>query len=666
MSSSTLEDSPKPTSIRESDEATAAKAIRRAWRLGALPPPLLRVSEWAQERRRLNRKEAAEPGPWSNERTPYLVELMDALSWDSPYREVVFMKGAQVGGTEAGNNWLGSSIDTNPGPIMLILPNIDIAKRISKNRLDPLIESTPVLAAKVREQRGRDGGNTRLEKQFPNGVLTITGANSPIGLRSMPARDLIMDELDAFTLSSGDEGDPVFLAERRTSTFQRGKVFKISTPKREGTSRIAAAFAKTDQRYYFVPCPECGEHQVLDWSQMAWDDVGPDRDPEHVYMACKVCGSLIEEHKKTWMLTNGEWRPTAEPLDRRAVGFHLSSLYSPVGWYSWRDAVIAYTRAEREQDDTKRQVFINTVLGLPYAGMVEQPEWRKLFDRRGTHEAGTVPHGGVILTAGMDVQANRIEAEIVAWGRRFESWSIDYIVLDGDTTKAEVWGKLYELMSRDYPHASGASMPIRAMGIDTGYRTQAAYAFAARFPQPLWSPKGVVVAAPRTCIAMKGRDDETSIVLSARRIAQQRKASMMRLYTIGVSYLKEEFYGWLRQEMPTPEEAAGGALVPAGFAHFPDYHESYFRGLTAERRLIEQKNGRMTTRWVKDANMPNEPLDCRLYARAAAAMLGIDRFSDENWDAMEAPLLNKSVKSIDDVLGRPVNSRINDPYLSMG
>lgn len=666
MSSTTRESSRTASFQAGSSEDRGLDEVRRAWRVGILPPPLLRVSEWAQQRRRLSRKEAAEAGPWSNERTPYLVKIMDALSWDSPYRQVVFMKGAQVGGTECGNNFLGCSIDTNPGPMMLILPSTEIAKRISKQRLDPLFELTESLKTKISERHTRDGGNTRLEKQFRNGVLVITGANSPIGLRSMPARDMIMDELDAFVLSAGDEGDPVFLAERRTSTFTRSKVFKISTPLLAGSSRIERAYNLTDQQRYFVPCLNCEEEQVLDWSMMGWEDVPHGKYPEKVWMTCQHCGYRMKEGEKPWMLKHGEWRATAEPTHRDHIGFHLSSLYSPVGWFSWRDAVISHLAAEYNNDDHLRQVFTNTVLGLTYAGRMEQPEWRDLYERRESYPAGVVPHGGVVLTAGVDIQKSRIEVEVVAWGRRHESWSIDYAVIEGDTTQPSVWSELRTFLEQEFRHEGGQPMPIRAFAIDTGFRTQAVYEFAAAFPQPQYTPRAIYISAPRTCIPVKGRDDDTAILLSSKRIVHKQRITALRLYAIGVSYLKEELYNWLRQRKPTDREIEEGVVIPAGFAHFPEYDEQWFKGLTAEKRVMTTKNGRGVMTWVKEANVANEPLDCRIYARAAAAMFGLDRMSAEEFDRLEAPLLHKSVPSMRDLLGSPVQSTSSDPYLGMG
>ena len=127
------------------DDYEGALEIERAWREGLRPDPRLTVSEWAERYRMLSTKESAEPGRWRNARTPYLREIMDCLSPASPVERVVLMKGAQVGGTELGLNWVGYAIHHAPGPMMIVWPTTEMAQRNSKHRIDPLIEESPVL-----------------------------------------------------------------------------------------------------------------------------------------------------------------------------------------------------------------------------------------------------------------------------------------------------------------------------------------------------------------------------------------------------------------------------------------------------------------------------------------------------------------------------------------
>ncbi|MBX6747943.1 MAG: phage terminase large subunit family protein, partial [Acetobacteraceae bacterium] len=213
------------------------------------PPPQLRVSEWAERHRILGSRASSEPGPWRTSRTPYLREVMDALSAVHPARRVVFMKGAQVGATESGNCWLGYILHHVPAPVLAVQPTVELAKRFSRQRIDPLLEETPALKERVAPARARDSGNTLLSKEFPGGILVLTGANSAVGLRSMTARFLFLDEVDAYPGDVEGEGDPIALAEARARTFGwRRKAFLVSTPTIAGRSRIEREYAASDQR----------------------------------------------------------------------------------------------------------------------------------------------------------------------------------------------------------------------------------------------------------------------------------------------------------------------------------------------------------------------------------------------------------------------------------
>ena len=249
-----------------------AEDILRSWRRGTRPDPNLTVSQWADAHRKLSSRASAEPGQYRTARTPYLREIMDALSPSHPAQRVTFMKAAQVGATEAGNNWIGFVIHHAPGPMLAVLPTLEMAKRTSRGRIDPLIEDSPALKERVQPARSRDAGNSMLSKEFPGGILVLTGANSATGLRSMPARYIFLDEVDAYPASADEEGDPVTLAEARATTFaHRRKVFMVSTPTIRGLSRIEREFEASDQRRYFVPCPHCGHMQWLQFERLRWD-----------------------------------------------------------------------------------------------------------------------------------------------------------------------------------------------------------------------------------------------------------------------------------------------------------------------------------------------------------------------------------------------------------
>ena len=615
-----------------------SQTLEQAWFEGLKPDAFMTISEWSDEYRFLSPKAAAEPGRWRTERTPYLREIMDQLSPHKRAQRVVFMKGAQIGGTEAGNNWIGYVIHMAPGPMMAVAPTVEMAKRNSKQRIDPLLEDSKELKARVKPARSRDSGNTVLSKEFPGGVLVMTGANSAVGLRSMPARYLFMDEVDGYPGDVEGEGDPIILAERRSATFQgRRKVFLVSTPTLKGLSRIAREFDNSDQRYFHVPCPHCGHEQPLRFSQLRWAE----GKPSDVTYECESCEELIAEHHKTEMLAKGQWMATAKG-DGQTVGYHLSSLYSPVGWFSWSDAAAMFEQAKEHPELIKS--FVNTVLGEPFEEEHEAPDWERLYARRETYAQGVVPKTGLFLTAGVDVQKDRLECEVVAWGRDKQSWSVDYIVLDGDTARRDVWQKLEDVLRRDWPHDTGHTMPIRVMAVDSGYATQDVYAWAKGHPQAVWGAGGARASQPRTVVAIKGQDRDTALILSVSKADVGGRRRGLRVWNVSGPVAKVELYRWLKLDWPSEAELKDGMPYPAGSCHFPQYAEEYFKQLAAEKRIIRVHRGYPRAVWEKDPTRNNEALDCRVYARAAASIYGLDRFSERHWLQLEE-VLGKAVST---------------------
>lgn len=627
MSDSTSQSLPNSAQV-STEFYEGADAIEQQWRSGLTPESFLAVSEWADRYRMLSSKSAAEPGRWRTSRTPYLKQIMDHLSPHSSVQRIIFMKGAQIGGTECGNNWIGYVIHMAPGPMMAVAPTVELAKRNSKQRIDPQIDETPELRELVKPARARDSGNTILSKEFRGGILVMTGANSAVGLRSMPARYLFMDEVDGYPGDVEGEGDPILLAERRSATFQkRRKIFLVSTPTTKGISRIQREFDGSDQRYFHVPCPHCDHFQPLRFTQLRWHE----GKPQEAQYACEECGALIDEHHKTQMLARGRWVATAE-TDGRTIGYHLSSLYSPVGWFSWGDAAEMFENAQANPELMKG--FVNTVLGEPYEEEYEAPEWKRLYERREPYPMGVVPEGGLFLTAGADVQKDRIECEVVAWGRQKESWSVDYHVLMGDTAMPEVWEKLEALLRRDWQHAGGGTLPIRVLAVDSGYATQDVYGWVKTHPQASWGGSGARASTPRTVVAVKGRDTETALILSVSKADVGSKKRGLRVWNVSGPVAKMELYRWLKLDRPTKEDEP----FPPGTCHFPEYAEEYFKQLTAEKRVIKLHKGFPRASWEKDPTRNNEALDCRVYARTAASLYGIDRFSDRQWQQLEAAL----------------------------
>lgn len=565
-------------------------SFEAGWR----PDPRMTVSEWADEKRWIGAKSGHAPIKWKTSTTPYVREIMDALGPREPCREVVFIKGSQVAGTETGNNWLGYLIDLAPSAILVVRPSIDEARRFSRQRLDPMFAATPALAKLVEPPRSRDGGNTRLSKEFPGGVLFLVGANSATGVKSMPIRYLFADEVDEYPFDIGGQGDPLALAMKRLSgpNFSRRKVLLVGTPTIKGLSRIEAEFLETDQRRYFVPCPYCDNFDWIRWENIRYTD----NDPSTAALGCVSCGTLIEERFKVEMLPRGEWRPTAEATSPEKIGFHLSSLYSPFGWYPWSSAVDEWLKARYER--TKLRVFMNTVLGQTWEERGDSVDPESLLSRAERYEA-PVPDGVGVLVAAVDVQDDRLEVKVKGYGAAEESWLIDYYAIRGDPATDPVWFDLDRALSARYRHVSGREVAIACVAVDTGgHFTDEAYRFcAARFDRRIFGIKG-------------GSERGKPLVGKASRKNRYR----IRLFTLCVNTGKGAVYSRLLIESPGP-----------GYCHFPEadfFNEEYVAQLTAEKAIPKELPGRGRVReWVKIRER-NEALDLEVYCLAALYILG--------------------------------------------
>ena len=562
--------------------------IQRAIQDALTPEPVLLVSEWADRHRILPAKGSAEPGPWRTSRTPYLRAIMDALATGSPYHTVVFAKGSQIGASEAGNNWLSYAIHHAPAPMLLVQPTVEMVKRMSKQRIQPMIDATPVLSERIAPSRARDAGNTLFVKDFPGGMLVMTGANSATGLRSMPARYLFLDEVDAYPGDVEGEGDPVELAIARTSTFKRNrKIYLCSTPTITGISRIWAAFERTDQRYYHVPCPECGTKQIIKWERIVWEE----GKPETASLACSDCGTLIHERHKAWMLEHGEWIATATATPG-VIGFHLSSLYSPPGWYSWSDAAREFLAAKDFPERLKS--FINTKIGECWEDRDgETADTATLATRKQTWEA--VPGDVLVLTAGIDVQDNRLEATLVGWSYGQRSYVLGHHVLWGPPGEEQVWLDLDDWLRNIHTTQDGRTLKLRAACIDSGgHHTQSAYDFCKiRHARKIW--------------AIKGRPGPHPAWPPKQTKSRTHRGG--RVFVIGVDTIKDSLRAAFAVNDPT---------LPRYIAFSEDLHEDYFEQLCAERRVIKRNTrGGAERIWKRVSGVRNEALDCLVYATAA-------------------------------------------------
>jgi len=572
------------------------------------PPPDLAVSDHA-ERHRVLPDDEAEPGPWRNDRTPYVVEILDRLGPYDDAKEVVLMKGCQLGGTEILLNALLFWVEHSPGRILAVLPGEDEAKDFSRQRLQPMVESTPALAERMGERSkgpGRAAGSVFL-KEFPGGSLKLTGSNSPAGLRSKPVRYLLGDEVDGWAVDAGGEGCPLLLAEKRQGTFANRKTLLVSTPAIKQTSRIEKRFLAGDRRRYHVPCPECGELFLLNFANFVIprDDAG-EWCPQDAHMLCPECGSVIEEHAKPAMLAAGEWIP-----ERAYNGFrrsyHLSSFYAPLGWLSW--AAIADEWCRAQDNPLELKVVVNTIFGESWdqegAEGIDPDSVYATREDWGDKAPGRI----LAITAGVDVQGDRLEAEVVGWAAGYESWSLEHVVIPGDPTGRQVWDDLDAVLRRRYALDDGRRLPISAAGVDSSYEADRVYAFCRkRLKRRIW--------------AVKGASDEARTKREIWPVQWNKsRKTQARFKIIGASNAKRDVYSWL---------AKPGTGPGPGRQHFPiDRPKAWFRQLTAERMVTKWKRGFRWVEWHKPSGQPNEALDCRVYAYAV--LLGLER-AGFDWD----------------------------------
>ncbi len=552
------------------------------------PRPLTTVSQWADRYRVLTSKSSGEPGGWRTERVPFAREPMDCLSASSPVQRIVLMFAAQMTKTEMGLNWIGYVMQHAPAPMLVVLPTLEVRKRWVRQRLDPLLNETPIIRELFDARAKRDAGNAEDLKDFPGGMLVIGGANSPASLASMPIRYVLCDEVDRFPWEVGQEGDPLGLIDERTKTFPRRKVMLVSTPTVKGASRIEGEYAKSDQREYHVPCPHCDELQVLRFRH-------PDgryglihnATSGEVYYACIHCGERIDEHHKPDMLARGRWIPRNPASPVR--GYWINGLYSPIGLgFTWREIWRQWEDAHGDTANLKR--FINTTLGETWEEAGDSIEDMALIARLEDYPE-TLPAS--LVTAGVDVQKDRLEASIVAWGVGEEAWLVDHLILPGDTARPEVWEDLADDLT-----AAG----VQLAAIDSGYNTSMAYAFTEK---------------RRWAVAVKGVTGMGRPLIEDEKRRRQRlrnrRKKAVQVEPLGVDQGKALVYSRLKLTQPGP-----------GYVHFPRdpaFDDEYFAQLAAEKLVTKVRGTRPIQEWVQ-TRPRNEALDCLLYALAALRLSG--------------------------------------------
>ena len=613
---------------------------------GVRPPPNLGVDDWAEQKRFVS-AESGSPfaGKWENDRTPYLIEPMQCMGESDPARDVTFMKSHQVGGTEAYINVFGYVVEWHPTSMLIVLASLDEASKFVKIKLQPTIDETPSLKHRVKEQRSRsEDGSTTTFKKFRRGFCQVTGANSAKGLQMISVKYLLCDEITDWPADVDNRGDPLTLAEKRTSAhMDTCKRFFTGTPGIKSMCRITTKFEKSDQRRFYVPCPHCGDFQVLKFERLKYDSNASPYN-RGVHFVCASHGCVIEPHHRKAMIKAGVWLKTYEDKDKaanptppdavspeelalwrerssmgRQPGFHLWQAYS--AFVAWEEIVEEWVGVQEKPDQL--QVFVQQVLGEAWEETGEAPDYEKLLLNRESYALGTLPPGAMVITGMADVQVNRIEWGVYAWGVGMSGWLIDKGVIEGDPESQRPWSELQEIIGRTYPNALGNPWPIEAFGVDSGYLSNMVYQFA-RLNERVFALDG------RGAPLHPFIGTPTKVDVNWRGKAVRGGAM---LWPTGTFKLKIALYGGLRRTIEGVNENGEWAL---GAQHFPmECDEEFFKQLTAESlKKQEKRDGSIFRQWVKRAGQANEQLDIWVGARAMASHLGLDRLDRDGWQTL--------------------------------
>ena len=566
------------------------------------PPHKLTVTEWADANRVLVSTDSAEPGKWNTDRAPYQRAVMDAFTQSGVWK-IVWMSSSQTGKSVVTMNMLGYAIDVDPGPILYVQPTEARAEEYSKQRLTPMFESCAPLRRKIGAAKSRDSGNTIFLKTFPGGTMTMAGANAPSGLASKPIRYLFLDETDRFPPSAGVEGDPVTLAERRTETFrQNRKVVMVSSPGIKGSSKIERAYMEGTQEEWQTECPHCHQYSYIRFADIRFkhesykDSAGEKHyRVNSVVWRCPLCERETGEYETKH--SHGKWVAHNEKaLENGIRSFHSNAFISP--WSDWKAIILEFLNAKGDPEALK--VVTNTLFSESWELRDHSGAPEKMMDRREHYEA-EVPAGVLMLTCGIDTQDNRLEYEVVGWGREEESWGIAYGIIPGRADAPGTWQQVDELLDRVWMMKNGHGLRIMATFMDSGgHMTEDVYEGCAR-------------RAIKRMFAIKGEGGDKPYVRAMKRA----KRNDAWKFIVGVDVGKEAIlYATTIQE------------PGARYMHFPrdsraGYSQEYFRGLLSERQVIHRRGGQRYIAWEKTYER-NEPLDCRNYARAA--------FLGFNWD----------------------------------
>lgn len=580
-------------------------AIQRAQQQ-LLPPPDLKPSEWAQQHIRIPAGNAV-PGPLRLDNAPYQREPMDMAVDPDCYR-VTLMWGAQVGKTLLALCVQGYHIAAEPASQMMMQPSQDDLRTWLETKFNPMAEECEPVASVMAKPRGRDGVNNQKMKSYPGGFLMFAWSGSPKTMRGRSAPKIVCDEVDGYERTA--EGHPVGLLWQRSATFGDQRfLLEISTPTIKGDSYIEKAYEMGDQRRFYVACPHCDDHVTLEWENVRWDGQRPtdaetlaaieEQKPETAHLYCPSCGTQWNDGERIAAIRQAEakgagWK-ASRPFDGHA-SYHLNELYST---FRKVPAIVRDYLDKLKTDDL--QTFTNVSLARTWEEQGDKVDPDSLMARREEY-AAPCPAGGLYITAGVDMQMDRLECEIVAWGHGEESWSLDYRVIWGDPLTPDPWDALDDLLAETYLHETGAILPISAACLDTGGTsgmTQAAYDYAkGRTGRRLFAIKGV---------AGWGR----AVVEKPQRKQSGKDARKVDLFLVGTDEAK----------LITARRLNRTDVGP-GYCHFPaDRDEEWFKQITAEKLTTRYVKGQAVREWRKPDRARNEALDCRNYAYAALKIM---------------------------------------------
>lgn len=592
----------KPQAAKKPKIAANLQAVVTRALANFKAPENLTVSQWADRYRKLSSENSAEAGSWKTSRTPYLKEIMDTFTDDSIDRLVV-VASSQVGKTEAELNMLGYLIDQDPGPVMFVMPTVDNADEFSKRRLAPMIRDTAPIREKIKAARETRGAGSVLKKAFPGGMLTLTGSNSPASLASTPARYIFGDEIDRWSKDAGGEGDPWELLKARTTTFYNRKMVQVSTPTVKDHSAIVDAYNLGTQEKWCVQCPDCGEYHFIDFSSIRFDYETIEAAGKKQYIvsnaeyACPDCGcinseSVMRHQPMKWIAQS----PKAAKNGCRS--FWINAFTSP--WIGWKTIVRRFL--ESKDDPKKLKTVTNTLFGQLWEERSDVGDENELASRAENYDS-ELPEGVLVLTCGVDVQADRLEYEVVGYGFHEENWGIQKGMIMGYPGEEETWMKLDAVIGHEWKYKNGKSAKISLTFVDSGYMTATVYEMCReRVRQHVFPIKGMnthdapFVAPPK----------KEKFTAAGGRIVQVWR------YNIGSDAGKDHIYTGLKVQKPGPR-----------YSHFPanpdtGYDTLFYMGLLSEHMVWKDSRWK----WEKiPGRERNEALDCRNYANAAFKIL---------------------------------------------